>query len=181
MYKKGSGGKGPFGLSSNRSKAGMISSRGIGIPLSIGVLLSSDGNHQGEVLLQRLLCKLVIGINVSKAVEVGGGRVIIPVNIGASVGMTGDVHKVGVVQPREPTAENSTVSTPTRRKVTRRKNSSQADMLDENTTIAKSGGNIRILNVTNEFLSRENTIKSKLGTLPVPSYSLPNSISLQYV
>jgi len=178
MQKKPHGGSGPFGLSSNRNKGG--GSRGIGIPLSVGVMHSSGGNSQAEVLLQRLLSKLVIGLNASNAVQVGGGKVLIPVSMGCSVGLTADVSKVGIVQPKDPSVDTSISAATTGGKKNRK--SFFAPLMDgskednDNLNMAKCGGNIRIFNSCQEFLIQQQQRKGPTGSVAVPEYNLPSSL-----
>jgi hypothetical protein len=175
MQKKPHGGSGPFGLSSNRNKGG--GSRGIGIPLSVGVMHSSGGNSQAEVLLQRLLSKLVIGLNASNAVQVGGGKVLIPVSMGCSVGLTADVSKVGIVQPKDPYLDTSLIAATTGGKK-KNKKSFFAPLMDsqqDNLNMAKCGGNIRIFNSCQEFLIQQQR-KGSTGSVAVPKYNLPSSL-----
>ncbi len=163
-------GAGPFGLSSNR--AGDMSGgvgRGIGTPLCTGVMISSDGSYQGEILLQRLLSKLVIGINVSKAAQIGNDRVAIPMSMGCSVGNTADVPKIGIVQPNE----HQTSMTPASRRGRRKAPSEE----DENKTIAKCLGKVEIFNVTHEFLKFER--RDGISRFVVPSYNLPSAMVIE--
>ena len=168
MHKKGGATSGPFGLTSNSNRTNVSVGRGIGIPLCTGVMLSSDGNYQGEVLMQKLLSKLVIGLNASKAVTMGGDRVTIPVTTGCSIGLTGDVLKIGIVQPKEPYVDPAVAAAA---KKGRKKNS--VDPNEENLNVAKCMGQINIFNATHEFLKSERSLEP-LGSVAIPSYSLPS-------
>ena len=91
---------GPFSLSSHRT-SNASEGRGIGIPLSTGVQLTEDVSHKGELFLQQLLSKLVIGLNGSSVFQVGN-RVGLRVNLGCNIGSTTDVQMIGIVQAKPP-------------------------------------------------------------------------------
>jgi hypothetical protein len=174
MQKKSQSGSGPFSRSNYRNKGG--GSRGIGIPLSVGVKLSSDGNAQGEVLSQRLLSKLVIGLNASNVVRVGGGKVLIPASMGCSVGLTADVPKTGIVQPKEPNIDVSLSAASSGVKKNRKSFFAPTiDQQEENVNMARCGGKIHIFNSSQEFLMEQERNISSESLVPLPVYSLPTS------
>ena len=73
--------------------------RGIGcIPLCTGVQLTEDVSHKGDLFLQQLLSKLVLGLNGSGAFK-SGDRIGIAVSSSCKIGLTADLKIVGIVQP----------------------------------------------------------------------------------
>jgi len=176
MHKSSGTTPGPFGLSSNRSKDGASSSRNIGIPLCVGVVLSLDGDHQGELLIHRLLSKLVVGLNASRAVKVGHGRVLIPTSVGSSVGHTADSHRVGIAQPKERHSEASLTESSERNKRKSASLSKQVEPAEDNLKMAKCGGNISIFNATVEFMKLQQRYYS-IGSNIVPTYDSPSTLS----
>jgi len=94
--------KNTFGMKVNQRSGNGVAGRGVGVPLSKGLLLNSDGNVTGDVHVQKFLSKLVLGLNSSNAIVVGEKRVIVKINTGCSIGMTGDVPKIGICQPKLP-------------------------------------------------------------------------------
>ena len=162
--KKGGVMSGPFG-----QRAEVPVGRTIGIPLCAGVMLSSDGKYQGEILLQKLLSKLVIGLNASNAIMPGGGGVFIPVTMGCSIGLLGESNIIGLVQPKDPFGAPGT---PTIGKKRRQKGS--AEIQEEISNIAKFTGCVDFYHATQDYLVSEKK-KGSLISTPIPSYSIPSS------
>ncbi len=165
QQQRGRGMGGPFG---HRSEAAV--GRGIGIPLCTGVMLSSDGKYQGEVLLQKLLSKLVLGLNASNAVMTGGQRVVIPVTAGCSIGMLGDSNTIGLAQPKEPflSAVNGSA-----RRIGKKKGAIEHH--EEVFNVAKFGGDATFYSATQDYLSTE-LQKTSCLEAEIPSYQIPSSL-----
>ncbi len=159
---------GPFSLSSHRT-SNVSEGRGIGIPLTTGVQLTEDVSHKGQLFLQQLLSKLVLGINGSSAFMTGG-RVGMNVNTGCNIGITSDVKIVGIVQPKSP-----------KRKGGENEGRDGHSMIDDiNGHIARGIGNVTIYHATNEFLALEQKrLQAKNGTDKrlslLPTCQLPSS------
>ena len=160
---------GPFSLSSHRT-SNISEGRGIGIPLCTGVQLTEDVSHKGELFIQQLLSKLVLGVNASSAFTVGG-RVGLNVNTGCNIGITSDVKIVGIVQPKSPTRKNGSSGS---------ESGGNSRMFDDvNGNIARGIGNVTIYHATEEFLALEQkrlSVKNDSGKASsLPMYLLPSS------
>jgi hypothetical protein len=165
---------GPFSLSSHRS-TNVSEGRGIGIPLCTGVQLTEDVSHKGELFLQQLLSKLVIGLNGSGVFQLDdSGRIGIQVNGGCTIGQTADVKMIGIVQAKVPNKKTGEG---------RRSQDSIPTFGDPNGNIARGIGNISVYHATKEFLALEkeekvfekNNDSDSMDIIPLPSYELPKS------
>lgn len=163
--KRGRGMSGPFG-----HRAEVAVGRGVGIPLCTGVMLSSDGKYQGEILLQKLLSKLVIGFNASQAVMTGGRRVVIPVTVGCSIGLLGESNTIGLVQPKEPFMNSGAAGAGKKGK-----KRAAVEHHEEVFNVAKFGGDVSFYNATQEYLKVEEK-KESLISIEIPSYNIPSSL-----
>lgn len=135
---------GPFSLSSHRT-SNVSEGRGIGIPLTTGVQLTEEVSHKGQLFLQQLLSKLVLGINGSSAFKTGG-RVAMNVNDGSNIGITSDVKIVGIVQPKSSKSKGGGEN----------KGRNSHRMIDDiNTHVARGIGNVTIYHATEEFMALE--------------------------
>jgi len=160
--------KNTFGLKSTSRSGNGVIGRGVGVPLSKGLLLNSDGNVTGDVHLQKFLSKLVLGLNSSNALVIGDKRVVIKINAGCTVGLTGEVPKVGVCQPNLPLNHSSpSVVSPFE------DNRTGNDDSIPGAFFANCKGNVTLHHTTNEFLKVERHHASD-GTLP--HYELPSSM-----
>lgn len=157
---------GPFGLSSYRT-INASEGRGLGIPLCIGVQLTEEGSHKGDLFLQQLLSKLVLGLNGRNAFKFGE-KVGITVKSGCSIGLTTDVKMVGLVQAKPPNHKSVDA---------RRRFKDTLPTFDDNYgTIAKGVGNISIFHATAHYLDMErNYTKHSGSAFTVPTYELPTS------
>jgi len=191
---------GPFGLASNRphghghGQDGKM--RSMGIPLCTGIMISSFGSYEGEVLLQKLLSKLVLGVNASRAIvgnsysngsgnssgSENGHKITIPVSRGCQVGNTADVPKVGIIQPKEPHGVDghaaSTKSTPRSRgrRIRRQLIPTVEDSNDEEKRKnAICIGNVKMFHATYEYLDREREVTDLGEQNYIPTYHLPSS------
>ena len=158
---------GPFGLSSHRMP-NASEGRGIGIPLCTGVQLTEDVSHKGDLFIQQLLSKLVLGLNGSSSFKYGD-KIGLTVNSCCNVGLTSDVKMVGIVQAKQPSRRSGEE---------RQSRVDTAQGVDEqNGTIARGIGNLSIYHSTIKFLDIE---MNRIGCdddcqVSLPKYNMSNS------
>ena len=170
-----------FGQATKRNSSTTTSAgRGLGIPLTTGVVLSdtsgsSDATLRGELILQKLLSKLVCGISPGTATLIGksGGRksfVEMTVETHCRVGNLSDVKMIGISQPR--LNDVSLVAL-----------GKEVEPVD---TVVKCYGTVEVYHATRDFLDAEWNIKipvypslDSLASLerPLPSLSTTASVA----
>jgi hypothetical protein len=157
---------GPFGLSSHRITS-VSEGRGIGIPLCAGVQLTEEVSHKGDLIIQQLLSKLVLGLNGSDVFKFGD-KFAFTVNTSCNIGITADAKMVGIVHPKPPNRKND-----------ERKNRDSAPAPDNpNGCIAKCIGNISIYHATERFLdtmTKSVECGSFTSPIAVPRYDIPRA------
>lgn len=169
--KKGGNTSGPFGLGANHRPNSTLNGRSIGTPLTVGVMLSSDGHYQGEILLQKLLSKLVLGFNTSKSFQASHDRVIIPVSFGCSVGNTADIPKVGITQPKDPFCDTSN-----------RKDSAQgwgypsSHNNGQDEQFARCIGSISIFSAAMQYIKQERLVNKQIINVSAPKFHAQTSV-----
>lgn len=162
---------GPFGIGANQRPSQSSNVRSIGTPLTTGVMLSSDGHYQGEILLQKLLSKLVLGFNASKSFQASHDRVVIPVTFGSSVGNTADIPKVGIAQPKDPYADS-----PNRKDDTQKWGKTKTHDHSHDEQYARCIGTVSIFSTSMQYIKQEKLVKNQLVILSIPKFHIQTSV-----